>query len=222
MKIKLIVFLTMLGALNATAFAQTNSAKGKTETKQENQQKNSYAEIVSKLKGGDTNIDYKALRNAFVQTEEYSYDGTDKDERNKMFKSLNDKNYKDALKQAEKILDKNFVEINAHYVAFVANRELKDEKKSEFHKTVMLNLLNEVRAGNDGLSAKTAFMPITIDEEYTLMNFLGYKFKSQSLQSVDGHQFDVFEAVDSKTNESKKLYFNIDVIWKAETAIFGK
>jgi outer membrane protein assembly factor BamD (BamD/ComL family) len=222
MKIKIIVLSLCFCALTSIALAQNNSSKQTDKIAQENSQKNSYQELVVKLKNGEANFDYKALRTAFVGTKEYSYAGLDKEARNKMFKSLNDKNYKDALKQAEKILDKNYIEINAHYVAYISNRELKDGKKSEFHKTVMVNLLEAVRNGNDGLSAKTAFMPITIDEEYTLMNFMGYKHNSQSLQTIDGHKFDVFDAVDSKTNEAKKLYFNIDVIWKAETAIFEK
>lgn len=222
MKIKITTLSFFLFALFSIASAQNAPVKKEEKTKTENSQKNSYQELVGKLKNGDTGVDFKALRMAFAETEDYSYDGLDKDARGKMFKSLNDKNYKDALKQAEKILDKNYVEINAHYVAYVSNRELKDDKKAEFHKTVMVNLLEAIRSGNDGLSAKTAFMPITIDEEYTLMNFMGYKHNSQSLQTIDGHKFDVFDAVDSKSNETKKLYFNIDPIWKAESAIFGK
>jgi Domain of unknown function (DUF4919) len=222
MKTKFITLIVCFLTLTTFVRAQNTSIQQTELTKKETSVKAPYAELLKKLQTGDTNVDYKALRTAFVETKEYSYGGLDKDVRNKMFKSLNDKKYKDSLKQAEKILEKNYLEINAHYVAYISNKELKDDKKTELHKTIMVNLLEAIRNGNDGLSAKTAFMPITIDEEYTLMNFLGYKHSSQSLQSIEGHQFDVFEVVDSKTKEAKKLYFNIDVIWKAETAIFSK
>ena len=181
-----------------------------------------YAEIAAKLKNGETKVDYKRLRTAFTETKDYSYSGSDRTEISKMFKSLNDKNYREAAKQAGKILDKNYVELNAHYVAFSAAKELKDDKKAEFHRTVLAGLMDAIQDGNDGQSAKTPFFPITIAEEYTVMNLLGYKHGSQSLQSIDGHQFDVFDATDNKTNKSVKLYFNIDIIWKAESAIFGK
>ena len=222
MKTKSVMLIMCFLSLTLFVRAQNTSTQKNETVEKESSVQMSYTELLKKLQTGGTNVDYKALRTAFTETKEYSYSGLDKDVRNKMFKSLNDKKYKDSLKQAEKILEKNYLEINAHYVAYVSNRELKDDKKAEFHKTVMVNLLEAIRGGNDGLSAKTAFMPITIDEEYTLMNFLGYKHNSQSLQSIDGHQFDVLEVVDSKTNQTKKLYFNIDVIWKAETAIFSK
>ena len=157
---------------------------------------------------------------AFTETEEYSYSGLDKEERDKMFKPFGSKKYKDALKEAEKIIEKNYVELNSQYVAYNSSQELKDEKKAAFHKSVLLGLLNAIQNSGDGMTAKTAFTAITINEEYTFMNIMGYKHSSQSLQHIDGHSFDVFEAVDSK-NQKVKLYFNIDVIWKAESAIFG-
>ena len=184
--------------------------------------KNVYAGMLAALKGGDTNVDYKALRMAFAETENYSFHGTDKQEAAKMFKPLGEKNYKEALKLAEKMLEANYVEPNAHYVAYLANTELKDEKKAAFHKAVLLGLINSIKDGKDGKTAKTAFFPITIDEEYTLLRFLGYRVEAQSLQSNEGHQFDVMSVADSKTGEKAKFYFNLDVIWAAETKLFGK
>ena len=179
-----------------------------------------YADQLAKLKGGDTNIDYTALRMGFVETEDYSYSGTDKAELEKMYKPYNDKKYKDALKQAEKILEKNYVEANAHYVAYNSATELKDEKKAEFHKAVLLGLLSSIKNGNDGLSAEKPFKVITIDEEYTMLRFLGYQRGGQALQNFGGHQFDVLTATNAKTSQQVKFYFNIDVVWKAETDIF--
>lgn len=180
-----------------------------------------YEDLLAKLKGGDTNIDFKALRLAFAETKEYSYHGPEKAEREKFFKPFNDKNYKDALKQAEKYLEKNYVDLNAHYVAYNSAKELKDDKKAEFYKAITLGLLNSIKNGNDGLSAKTPFYVITIDEEYTMMRFLGYQFNTQSLQHTDGHSFDVFTVTNTKNNEKTTLYFNIDVVWAAETKLFG-
>jgi hypothetical protein len=181
-----------------------------------------YQDLAAKLKAGDTNVDYKSLRMAFAETEEYSYSGPDKAEREKYFKPFNDKKYKEALKQAEKFLEKNYVDANAHYVVYNSAKELKDDKKAEFHKTVLLGLLNSIKSGNDGLSEKTPFYVITIDEEYTLLNFLGYQRGGQALRHSEGHTFDVLTATNSKTGEKVTLFFNIDVVWAAEMKIFGK
>ncbi|MEO8071817.1 MAG: DUF4919 domain-containing protein [Acidobacteriota bacterium] len=222
MKLKYIILFVFILLMNFVIQAQDES---KTDKPKETQQKltaKDYENLVAKLKSGDTSSDYTALRMAFTETKNYSFQGPKKTERENFFKSFNEKNYKESLKQAEKFLEKNYVDANAHYVAYNSAKELKDNKKADFHKAVLFGLLNSIKNGNDGLSAKTPFSVITIDEEYTMMNFLGYKHSSQSLQHADGHTFDVFTATNTKTNEAVKLYFNIDVVWAAETKIFGK
>jgi hypothetical protein len=228
MKLKLIIFICSILLISFTVEAQTVQPTPKpTETKEavKTEQKytaQDYENLLAKLKGGDTNIDYTALRMGFAETKNYSYHGTDNAEKEKMFKPFNDKKYKDALKEAEKILEKNYVEVNAHFVAYNAAKELKDEKKAEFHKAVLLGLLNSIKNGNDGLSAEKPFKVISIDEEYTLLKFLGFQRGGQALQSIGGHQFDVLTATNMKTKEQTKFYFNIDVVWAAEMKIFGK
>lgn len=181
-----------------------------------------YDDLAAKLKGGETNVDYKALRLAFTETKNYSYGGPDKEAQAKFTKPFAAKNYKDALKQAEDYLEKNYVDANAHFIAFASAAELKDDKKAAFHKTVLFGLLDSIKDGNDGRSAKTPFFVITIDEEYTYMRFLGYQHSTQSLRKAEGHTFDVFAATDTQTKENVTLYFNIDVVWAAETKMFSK
>lgn len=217
MKLKSILILAACLLMLATGVSAQ-----KEEKKANEKNSGAYEELLKKLKGGDTSVDFKALRMEFTKTDAYSFHGTDKEAVGKMMKPLGEKNYKEAMKQAEKVLEKNYVDANAHYVYYTAAKELKDEKNAEFHKAVLVGLLNAIKDGQDGFTTKTAFMPITIDEEYTLLKFLGYKIESQSLQSADGHQFDVLSAVNSKSGEKTKFYFNIDIIWKAENSLFGK
>lgn len=180
-----------------------------------------YDTLLAKLKGGDTTVDFGKLRMDFAATKNYSYSGLDAAERGRMLKLLADQDYKAALKIAEKVLETNYVNPNAHYVAYISNRELKNADKAAFHKTVLLGLLESIKGKNDGQSAKTPFYVITIEEEYAVIRFLGYVVSSQSLQHQDGHAFDVFEVADPKTQAKGKLYFNIDPIWKAESELFS-
>lgn len=181
-----------------------------------------YKELLTKLKAGDTSISFKDLRVAFSATKEYSFSGPDREARNKFYKPFGEKKYKDALTEVESYLEKMYVDANAHFVAHLSASELKDTKKADFHKAVLVGLIKSIQDGNDGLTAKTPYMVISIDEEYTLMRFLGLKHSSQSLQHIDGHAYDVFAAVDAETNESRKVYFNIDIVWAAETKLFAK
>ena len=95
-----------------------------------------YDDLLAKLKKGDTAVDFAKLRFAYTETKDYSPYGIGADEKNALFDDLNGKKYEDALKKAEEILKTNYVEMNAHYVAFVSNRELGKPEKSEFHKKV--------------------------------------------------------------------------------------
>ena len=217
MKLKLILAIIFVLLFSFAGQAQETQKPDQTKQTQTKLTAKDYTDLLAKLKGGDTSIDFKTLRMAFTETEEYSYDGPEKADREKFFKPFNDKNYKEALKQAEKSLEKNYVDANAHYVAYNAAKELKDGKKAAFYKAVLLGLLSSIQSGNNGLSEKTPFYVITIDEEYTMMKFLGYQFTSQSLQHLNDHTFDVMTATNTKTNEKATLYFNIDVVWAAET-----
>jgi len=222
MQIKIIFTIFFVLLLNLAGQSQETPKPEPTKTTEVKLTAKDYEDLLAKLKSGDTNIDYKNLRMAFTETKDYSYHGPEKAEQEKFFKPFGDKNYKDALKKAEKYLETNYVDANAHYVAYNAAKELKDDKKAEFYKAVLFGLLNSIKSGNDGLSEKTPFYVININEEYTLLKFLGYQFGgSQSLRHLNGHTFDVLTAINPKTNQKEEVYFNIDVVWAAETKMFG-
>ena len=127
-----------------------------------------------------------------------------------MFAALNAEEFDLALESAEKILAKNFVEMNAQFAAYVANRELGHGDKATFHKFVFDGLVKSITASGDGKTAETAFVVISTDEEYVLLNFLGLRPSGQSLITRNGHSFDRMTALNSKTNETVVYFFNID------------
>jgi len=172
--------------------------------------KPSYASLLDRAKKSDPTVDFKELRMAFTETSDYSPYGADREARQKMFAALKAKEFAAALETAEKILAKNFVEINAQFVAYVANRELNKTEKSSFHKFMFDGLIKSITASGDGKTAETAFVVISTDEEYVLLNFLGYRATNQSLITQNGHSYDRMTAINPKTNETVTYFFNID------------
>jgi hypothetical protein len=124
------------------------------------------------------------------------------------------KNYEEALKIAEGVLARNFVEINAHIVAEIAYRETGNAEKAEFHKYMVEGLLNSIKASNDGKSKEKAFEVISINEEYGLIRTLGVKPIQQALVEDKGHSYDVITVVDPQTNQQSQIFFNIDKPFK--------
>jgi hypothetical protein len=172
--------------------------------------KTSYAALLERAKKSDTTVDFKELRFAYTETPEYSPYGGDRDARQKMFTSLRAKEYEQALEPAEKILAKNFVELNAHFVGFVANRELGRADKAAFHKFMFDGLMKSITGSGDGKTPQTAFVVISTDEEYVVLNFLGLRPTGQSLINQNGHSYDRMASNDPKTNETVVYFFNID------------
>lgn len=169
-----------------------------------------YAALLDRVKKSDATVDFKELRMAYTETPDYSPYGGDRDMRQKMFAALNAKEFDQAVESAEKILAKNFVEINAHFVAYVARRELGQAEKSTFHKFMFDGLVKSITGSGDGKTAETAFVVIATDEEYTLFNVLGLRPTGQALVSQNGHSFDRMTAADLKTTETVVYFFNID------------
>jgi outer membrane protein assembly factor BamD (BamD/ComL family) len=122
-KINLAVLLMIFSTLAFSAQAQDKPDESlKKETPKQTTEKltaKDYEEMLGKLKKGDFTIDFVKLRLAYTETKDFSpYGGSA--ERSAMFQAFNKKEYKDALKAAEKILDTNFVDLNAQYVAAIS------------------------------------------------------------------------------------------------------
>jgi hypothetical protein len=172
-----------------------------------------YATLLATLKAGDTQIDYARLRLSYMDSPEYKQAKDTSDAEKAMADALNVKDYATALKEAEIVFDSEYVNIDAHFVAFVANRELGAADKAEFHLAVFRGLLDSIRKSGDGLSTNTAWVVINVHEEYVLLRALGFQLSNQSLIQKDGHSYDEMK-VKSQDGKEQTFYFNVDIPFK--------
>lgn len=171
-----------------------------------------YDQLLTRLKGGDTNIDFQLLRFSFAEKTPPEARVADIKLQTQMAALLNEKKFKDVVKIAESIHKTNFVDMNSHIMAAMAYQGLADAKKSKFHEAVYLGLVNSITKDADGNTPKTAYHVISVAEEYVLLNALELKRGSQAVETVDGSTFHVLTATDPGTNQPVKLYFNIDKV----------
>ena len=169
-----------------------------------------YETLLAKLKQNDRTVDFKELRLAYTDTKLYSPYGGDRDSRQKMFAALRQDSFDSALENAEKLLAVNYVDLNAHFGACVAHRELGHAEKADYHRFVFEGLLNSIKNSGDGKTTATAMIVISTDEEYVLLNYLGLRPTQQALLNDKGHSYDMMTSVDPKTNQTVVYYFNID------------
>lgn len=192
--------------------AATKSEEKKEEKKKDDKKspdaKKRYGELLEKAKKGEA-VDFREMRLAFFETPEYN-PMTGMFDYRALNAPLSQGDYAGAVKAAESVLEKNFVDLNAHMVAYIAHRETKNEEKAKYHRAIADGLLESIKATGDGKSPQTAFEVISISEEYAMFRALGVRAVKQSLVQDNGHSYDAVVVVDPRTNQQTTYYFNVD------------
>jgi len=177
-------------------------------------QPSEYATLLASLKAGNTAIDYTRLRLSYMDSPEYKAAKDVSKSEDSMSDALNKKDYPAALKDAEAVLDSDYVNIDAHFVAFVANREMGAMDKAAFHRAVFRGLINSILNSGDGKSQEKAWIVINVHEEYVILRVLGFKPSQQSLVNQNGHSYDVMKVKKADDGTDQTFYFNVDIPFK--------
>lgn len=178
---------------------------------QEEKKPSEYAVLLARVKSGDLSIDFKQLRFSYMESPE-RHQAKDTDEQKKaMFEALKKNDYAKALHNADLVLENEFVDLEAHRVKQIACEALNDEQKAAFHQAVTRGLLKSILDSGDGKSAATAYVVISVHEEYIVLQALGLRPSGQSVVHLDGHSYDVLEAKKKDSGAGVKLFFNVDI-----------
>jgi hypothetical protein len=177
-------------------------------------QPSEYATLLASLKAAKTDIDYTRLRLSYMDSPEYKAAKDTSKSEDAMTDALNKKDYPAALKDAETVLESNYVNIDAHFVALVANQEMGAMDKAEFHRTVFHELIKSILNSGDGKSMEKAWVVINVHEEYIMLRVLGFKPSQQSLMHKDGHSYDVMKVKNAEDGTEQTFYFNVDIRFK--------
>jgi hypothetical protein len=180
-----------------------------------------YYILVKQVKNNDKSIDFKALRYAYTKTPDYKPYGGDDADKDAMYAALKNKDFKKAVKHAQVVLGKNYVDMEAHYVSTIAYRETKNKEKEEFHSFVLKGLLDSIYDSGTGQTPETAFVVITVDEEYFFLGVYGYRVTKSDQVGANNHSYDKMETEDKKTGAKAIFYFNIDMPFNWLTAQMG-
>ncbi len=170
-----------------------------------------YQTLLKRVMSFDRTVDYRALRLSYAETSDYNPYGDDKAKKDEMFEALRNKDYEKAVLAAQAILEKKFVDIEAHFVSSIAFREMKNSERYNFHHFVTRGLVDSILDSGDGKTPETAFIVIETGEEYTLLGMIGFEVVRQSLIKSDGHSYDKMEVKHRKTGEPAILFFNVDI-----------
>jgi Domain of unknown function (DUF4919) len=181
-----------------------------------------YQTLVAAAKQGSQPIDWQALRFAYAETADFDpfegRSGAAAAARKKMWEALGTGDFSGAAQEAEQRLDQVYVDIDAHFVGYLAYQKLGDAARAKVHHDAVVGLVRSIRTG-DGRTPATAFTVITVGEEYTVLRILEVKPTLQQLivDKETGHAYDRLDVVD-RDGDAQSLYFLIDRVLAGESA----
>jgi hypothetical protein len=114
------------------------------------------------------------------------------------------------LKLSDAWLKRVPIDADVHLMVAMCCKEKNDLPKMCQHLNVFYGLLGSITSEGDGLSEKTAFKVVSVDEEYSLIQEIGGKVKSQKLVG----NIDQLE-VERRGGQTVTLYFDVSVHLKA-------
>jgi hypothetical protein len=197
--IRIVVAVIVASVCVSSALATDNQQVARTK----------YTDLATKVKAGDLNVDWQALRVAAVIGEV----GNASEEFQNVksgYAALEQGKFEDALKLAGGVEEQNIADADAHYVAWRALVELDRQADAEKERMLLAALMTSIMNSGDGKSAKTAWFAATIREEYLVMQMmLNVQVQSQHSQRIGDHYFDVVQ-VKGQNGKERTLWFNTD------------
>lgn len=173
------------------------------------------SEILNKVKNGETDVDYAALRQNCGRTSWYVQRKQTKIDkiRKEMYAAADVKNYAEVKKLAKSILDINYLNMTAHRMLSWASEALGDSVESKRHLDIELGLLRSIGQSGSGKNCKEGKIVIDVEEEYFVMQIMGWKLKRQQTVSDGDITCDLMEVIDSDGNERRE-YFNVNIVFE--------
>ena len=127
---------------------------------------------------------FKQLRESYAKAQPGAISWVSNDERTKLLKLYDEAEPSKFLSAVEPWLLKCPVDARAYVMAASLSAKIGKFEDSIRYRNHYYELLASIVNSGDGRSAATAFKVIAIDEEYTLLNYMGADRKKQSLQGV--------------------------------------
>jgi hypothetical protein len=201
--------------LAAQALAQPAPAPDKAPSPQQE-----YQALLERVKKSDASVDFARMRQLQTQLDDYEPYGVDVEE--SPFKVLASGNAEKAQAVAEQVLAASYLDLEAHTVAARIAEKRGDKAAAAHHQYVVQGVIDSILKSGDGKTLGTAYVVITVSEEYATMGHLGLRVAGQSLLHDDaGHSYDLLKGVDPESRATQEVYFNIDSIMGAADKMFS-
>lgn len=171
-----------------------------------------YLALLARAKENPETTDFAKLRLAFTKTAAYQPYGRYGREDEVINDAIHSGDWTRAQELTDRLLEKNYVRIRSHLLAFILYEARTDSSRARYHRAFVDGLFRSIMKSGDGRTMETAFVVISTEEEYDVIGLSGWEFGSQGLHSESGKNFDVM-TVKTKGGNPQQVYFDITLQW---------
>jgi hypothetical protein len=171
----------------------------------------SYEGLLAQAQANPHDADFHALRMAYTRSDHYAPYMQDGESIQALHAALQAQNMEAALEAIGRLLAFNYLDIEAHMAADYVHIQLEDHAQSAYHRAFAKGLIDAILVTGTGRDFDSAFIVISVAEEYLVLRVIGLIPGNQQLVQHEGHWFDVLTARHPQTNEAMDIYFNIDL-----------
>lgn len=173
-----------------------------------------YRTLVQRVMGGDFTVDFRSLRLACMKSSHCEPRGT-KEDLGAMNSAEQNHQLNRVVEIAGKLIERGFVNLEAHATSAAAYAEMNEPAKAKFHRDVTTALTRSIFDSGDGKTKESAFEVICDREEYVMMAALGLPYFGSSVSktrvAADGpHTYERWEVRNPETGQNAVVFFNID------------
>lgn len=119
---------------------------------------------------------------------------------------------------AQSVLAVHWLDLRSHAVLVACARREGDRAAEALHVAIRDAMIEAMRATGDGSSAERPLTPISVDEEYALLEIIGLRRATRMVVQRDGRSFDVLGVTDGAGGRMREMWFAIDAIF----AFYGR
>lgn len=174
-----------------------------------------YSELVKQLEAGNTAINYREFREAFLESKQYEVAALQGEQFAQLRASLPElmkkSDFAEIIRTTRKMLSIDYTDMLAHKILRQSYRLIGDEQNAKKYHDIEFGLLKSIVDNGDGKSCRTAWPVVKIDEEYFILQMMGATVKAQSV-ATDGGICDKMEVVTE--NGSAVYYFGVSKIFE--------
>jgi hypothetical protein len=183
-------------------------------------QENSYETLLAQLKSGNTAIDYTALRYARAEQPGYNpYEGLADPAKGDLFRAIAAADFDRVATLANDVLGRDYTDIDAHAALAVVLERRGMTQEAMFERAVADGLLRSIQDSGNGMAPETAYVVISVAEEYSLLGARNVQVARQSLVQSARGPVDALEVVNPANGERSTVYFDVSRLFAAMTRL---